>query len=202
MKKQNKTKGFTLIELLVVISIIGLLSSVVLASLVSTRDRAKVAKYQQEKHQADLFLSLYQAEYGGFPYGTDSAYCIADSSAPQCLLFGVTVPNIRSAGGGNTISLLLQNVQDRINLLAAVAAPKFKNDTTIKVGDSELRGIIYIPCQSPSTVNGRQVCIQDETTSVGSAAVLVYPGRSSTGGISLKQSVVGVSGNESNYATQ
>ena len=42
------TKGFTLIELLVVISIIGLLSSIVFASVNSVRNKARSARAQSE----------------------------------------------------------------------------------------------------------------------------------------------------------
>jgi general secretion pathway protein G len=58
-------KGFTLIELLVVISIIGLLSSIVLASLKDARNNAKNKAYRAEVNQFITALELYRNDNNG-----------------------------------------------------------------------------------------------------------------------------------------
>jgi type II secretion system protein G len=61
----KKNKGFTLIELLVVISIIGLLSSVVLASVNSARDKATAAKLVSEMKALQNAIEMYRADNNG-----------------------------------------------------------------------------------------------------------------------------------------
>jgi prepilin-type N-terminal cleavage/methylation domain-containing protein len=63
-------KGFTLIELLVVISIIGLLSAVVLASLASARTKARDARRIADIKQIQTAVELYYDSYGQYPTST------------------------------------------------------------------------------------------------------------------------------------
>lgn len=70
----KKSKGFTLIELLVVISIISLLSSIVMASLNSSREKARITGGQ--KFNASLY-NIIGAEvegYWDFDEGTGSTF--------------------------------------------------------------------------------------------------------------------------------
>lgn len=66
-------RGFTLIELLVVVAIIGVLSSVVLASLNEARERARDSQRLAEMRSLITGLALYRNEQGRFPsHGPDN----------------------------------------------------------------------------------------------------------------------------------
>lgn len=65
--KLNSRKGFTLIELLVVIAIIGLLASVILASLKEARERASYSKLASEMHSVQNALELYRSDNSNYP---------------------------------------------------------------------------------------------------------------------------------------
>jgi prepilin-type N-terminal cleavage/methylation domain-containing protein len=64
MRLQN-VRGFTLIELLVVIAIIGLLASIVLASLSSARAKGRDAVRLEALHQLQTALELYASDHNG-----------------------------------------------------------------------------------------------------------------------------------------
>lgn len=67
----NKRSGFTLIELLIVIAIIGILSSVVLVSLNSTRERARKTAVQAQLKSAQSAMIVCAASgLATYCYGT------------------------------------------------------------------------------------------------------------------------------------
>lgn len=69
-----KQKGFTLIELLVVVAIIGILASVVLASLNTARGKARDTKKMAELRQLQTALQAYFADNGVFPGTAGGTY--------------------------------------------------------------------------------------------------------------------------------
>jgi type II secretion system protein G len=64
---KTKSRGFTLIELLVVIAIIGLLASVVMASLNSVRAKGRDARRISDFKELSKALALYYDKYGKYP---------------------------------------------------------------------------------------------------------------------------------------
>ncbi|MFZ4500578.1 MAG: prepilin-type N-terminal cleavage/methylation domain-containing protein [Minisyncoccia bacterium] len=68
-RPKRNVAGFTLIELLVVIAVIGILASVVLASLNSSRDKAKRARAMADLKSLRNAIALLESDTGKWPNG-------------------------------------------------------------------------------------------------------------------------------------
>ncbi len=66
-KENKKNKGFTLIELLVVVSLIGILTTLVLANVNSARQRGRDAQRKSDLRNIATALRLYYNDKGVYP---------------------------------------------------------------------------------------------------------------------------------------
>lgn len=94
--KDKANRGFTLIELLVVIAIIGVLASIVLASLNNARRKSRDARRVTDIKQLQLALELYFDGVGAGQYPASSATCDATANARglEVLQTGGYIPQI------------------------------------------------------------------------------------------------------------
>lgn len=87
--RTKKPKGFTLIELLVVIAIIGILSSVVMVSLVTARQKARDARRIVDVKTIQLALETYYSDNLVYPI---NIYGTAEKSLNKTSVYLATVP--------------------------------------------------------------------------------------------------------------
>lgn len=98
---RSSSRGFTLIELLVVVAIIGLLSSVVLASLSSARQAARNAQRRTDIHQLQTAVEFYFDRKGAYPpYGTTFVTDDLTVLVPNNIQVLPHDPQVQTAVGG------------------------------------------------------------------------------------------------------
>jgi len=89
-------RAFTLVELLVVISIIGLLSTIAVASMNSARSRGRDARRAADVHQIMTAMQLYYQDNGTYPNpgtlgcasGAAQFYCLGLGDSGTCFPSG------------------------------------------------------------------------------------------------------------------
>ena len=103
----NKNSGFTLIELLVVIAIIGILASVVLASLNTARAKGAVASAKSNlantRAQAEIFYDANNNKYDGGSNASDVCNSLASITVGSNTIKGIN-PGVLAGAQANTPS--------------------------------------------------------------------------------------------------
>lgn len=150
MKKNLFKRGFTLIELLVVIAIIGILASVVLASLNSARDKGSDAKIKSQLAGARTAAELFYDNQTPKSYGA----AVAGTEAPGS-----------SIGAGCNSGMFASTELSEYTANANYPANVSTNGKCTSVG-----GTSYV-ISAPMTTSGEFWCVDSSGHSKQTAAL-------------------------------
>lgn len=154
-------RGFTLIELLVVISIIGLLSSVVLASLGSARNKAKNAALMQETNEFTKLLALEYNENGSYAKLQQAAW----AQANDCSTLYDYTPASNYVAQARAICQKVVELSPNFNSFAAFTNP----------ADPQKFSVV-VTLYSPSGAGNYYYCVGSSGSKTVGATALTEPG--------------------------
>ena len=137
-------RGFTLIELLVVISIIGLLASVILASLNGARTRAQNTAKVQEVGQIVNALELYYGANGHYPPRGDMSGTIPSM---KCIGYN---ENEKCFGPYGDSGLFAGNDSFNAKLSEYIPGPPRNDYPVVDANGNNYKGIVYGCVEGPS----------------------------------------------------
>jgi prepilin-type N-terminal cleavage/methylation domain-containing protein len=101
--------GFTLIELLVVMAIIGLLASIVLASLTGARRKSRDARRIADIRQIENSLNLYVTDNKVSPVALSALVTQYIAQVPVDPLYGTAYGYLQLPSGGYVLGATLEN---------------------------------------------------------------------------------------------